>query len=269
MTDNASVGIVRAIAEGLLGPLVFTRHLPEEHGGARLVVSGRVGGLKYLFKPAKSWDPELLRITSALVKKNDIVWDVGANVGLFSMSAAHLAGARGCVYAIEADADAQVLLNRSIFSASLEHAPITLLPVAVSDKSGWATFAISKRARASNSLMGYGSSYTGGVLQNRTVPLVTLDELLEEFPPPNVLKIDVEGAELRVLEGAKGMLEAVRPLIYCEISSDNTDALQQIFKKYAYRFLKGEKFSSIADMKRTSNSIGFNTVAVPEEILTC
>jgi FkbM family methyltransferase len=200
-------------------------------------------------------------------KKNDVVWDIGANVGLFAKSAGYLAGIGGHIYAVEADADAQVLLNRSIALHSFEDAPITLLPAAVSDKVGWETFAISRRARASNSLAGYGSSSTGGVLQNRTVPATTLDTMLDNFPVPNVLKIDVEGAEVKVLEGGKEVLKTARPIIYCEISSESMQETKRILSGASYRFVDGQKFSSPEDLDGIGNSIGFNTVAVPEELV--
>jgi FkbM family methyltransferase len=267
MSDVAEVSFLRSTTERLFGPLVISRHLPAQYGGGKLTVSGKVGGLKYLFKNASDWDPELLRIASVLVEKNDIVWDVGANVGLFAKSAAYLAGPGGHIYAVEADADAQVLLNKSIALHSPEDAPITLLPVAVSDHVGWETFSISRRARASNSLAGYGSSSTGGVLQNRIVPSVTLDSMLDKFSLPNVLKIDVEDAEVKVLEGGKEVLKTVRPLIYCEISSENIQELQRIFAKASYRFFDERKILSSVDMDKTSNGIGFNTIAMPEELV--
>ena len=264
MSDVAEVGFLRSTIEKLFGPLVISRHLPRQYGSGVLLVSGKVGGLKYLFKKAVDWDPELLRIASVLVKKNDVVWDVGGNVGLFAKSAAYLAGSGGNIYTVEADVDAQVLLNKSISVHSPQDAPITLLPAAISDQVGWETFAISRRARASNSLAGYGSSSTGGVLQNRTVPSVTLDSMLDKFLPPNVLKIDVEGAEVKVLEGGKKVLKSFRPLIYCEISGENMQEVQKIFTKASYRFMDGKNVLSRVDLDGASNSIGFNTVAVPE-----
>lgn len=267
MTDvaKAEVGVFRAFTERLLGSLVLTRRLPKRFGGGRLIISGKVGGMKYLFKRADAWDPELMRIASLLVKKNDVVWDVGANVGLFTKCASYFAAAHGQVYSIEADTDALVLLNRTISNCSSEDAPITLLSVAVSDHTGWEIFSISRRARASNSLAGYGSSSTGGILQNRVLPAVSLDRMLDKFPPPNVLKIDVEGAEVKVLKGGEKVLSTVRPLIYCEIARENVLELKSVFTKFDYRYLDGREFLSIESMDGKGNKIGFNTVAVPEE----
>ena len=94
---------------------------------------------------------------------------------------------------------------------------MTALPVAISDSVGFVSFSIAKRARAANSIQGYGSTQTGGVSETRTLPCVTLDSLLKHFPTPDVLKIDVEGAELGVLQGGSQLIDNVRPVIYCEL----------------------------------------------------
>jgi FkbM family methyltransferase len=155
-----SVGVVRRFAEVVLGPLTIKRRLPLAAGSGLLVASARVGGLKYLLKRSADWDPELLNIASLLVKEGDSVWDVGTNVGLFSKAAAFHAGAAGSVLSIEADGDAVSLLNRTCRLRSPGHAEMTVLPVAVSDSVGFVRFAIAKRARASNSIEGFGSSQT-------------------------------------------------------------------------------------------------------------
>ncbi len=260
-------GFLRAIAEKVLGPLVITRTLPRDSGAGKLVVSARVGGLKYLFKRADAWDPPLLRAVRLLVEPGDIVWDIGANVGLFSLASAWRSGALGRVYALEADADAQTLLYRSIALSAPDNAPLTLLGVAASDHVGWETFAISARARAANSIAGFGSSSSGGVAQNRTVPALTLDSLLEHYPGPAVLKIDVEGAELKVLQGSTAVLARCRPRLYCEVAEANREAIGDILQQHAYCFRDIETCFSHADIARGPDRIGFNTVAVPRETL--
>ena len=91
-----------------------TRRLPPPFSGNRIVASGRVGGLKFLFKPSAAWDPELLRIAAALVEPGDVVWDVGANVGLFAAAAASRAGPTGRVIAVEADEATAVLARANL-----------------------------------------------------------------------------------------------------------------------------------------------------------
>lgn len=177
--------------------------------------------MKYLLKPAAAWDPELVRVAGLLVKPRACVWDIGANSGLFSAVAAHHAGPEGHVLAIEADTDAVRLLYRTMQLQPADQCRIQVVPVAIARNRGFIRFAIAKRARAANAIDGYGSTQTGGVKELRTLPAVALDDLLEHFPRPTVLKIDVEGAELEVLSGARLVLSRARPRIYCEVAEPN------------------------------------------------
>lgn len=256
-------GIVRRTAERVLAPLTVQRRLPGTAGGGRLVASARVGGLKYLLKGSQHLDPELLRIVDLLVRTNDVVWDVGANVGLFSVAAAARASPTGRVLAFEADIDAVTLLNRTVQLRSDGHAEITVLPLAVGSAVGFVRFQIAARARAANAIQGYGSTQMGGVREVRMLPSMPLDYLLEHFPAPQVLKIDVEGAELQVLHGARSVLSNARPLIYCEVATDKATEVTELLLAHRYRLWDGAVFDAKGGgevLCATSN-----TVAIPEE----
>lgn len=170
------MNLIRRLTEILLGPVIVRRRLPAIHGGGMIVTSARVGGLKYLFRSAEHWDAQLLNVAQRLVRKGQIVWDVGANAGLFSKAAAYRAGSEGSVLSIEADLDAVKLLNKTCLHRLPGHAAMTVLPVAIGESVGIVRFSISKRARASNSIEGYGSSQTGGVAEVRTLPSVDRKE---------------------------------------------------------------------------------------------
>lgn len=256
-------GSLRRAAEILLGPICLRRRLPAVVGGGTIVANARVGGLKYLFKPAESWDPELLDICRLLVHEGDVVWDVGANVGLFSISAAAKAGPEGQVFAIEADIDAVSLLNATNRLHSVDHANVTVVPVAISSANGFVKFSIAQRARAANAIQGYGSTQMGGVKEVRVLPCFSLDTLLIHFPEPKVLKIDVEGAELEVLKGATRILSEIRPRIYCEVASNTRDEVTAILKSHNYRLWDGAVFDG--SFSNESSLAANNTVAIPQE----
>lgn len=258
MNQIFATGPLRRLAERLLGRLVVVRSLPPEAGGGRIVVSARVGGLKYLFKAARQWDPELLRIAGVLVRPGDHVWDVGANVGLFALAARHRTGPEGTVLMMEADHDAVSLLFATARQGGNE---LTVLPIAVSQADGFIRFAIAKRARAANAIEGFGSTQTGGVLETRILPSRSLDSLLDSFPAPTVLKIDVEGAELAVLGGAIRVLSQCRPRVYCEVTGQTRGDATDLLQRLGYETFDGESFGT--DQPR---AVGFGTtnlVAVP------
>lgn len=258
-----AIGSIRRLAELWLGPTVVRRRLPPEAGGGCLFASGKVGGLKYLLKPATRWDPELLGIARLLVRRGQIIWDVGANVGLFSSAAAFHAGPQGGVIAMEADLDAAVLLNRTARCQPPTHAAITVLPLAISDSIGFVRFSIANRARAANSIEGYGSTQTGGVAETRVLPSFALDNVLDHFPPPDVLKIDVEGAELRVLAGAERLLSQARPVLYCEVSSATRSEVTVLLEKFSYKLWDGSRFDG--SLSGASDVATENAVAIPQE----
>ncbi len=133
-----------------------------------------------------------------------MVWDVGANVGLFSFAAASLAGPEGRVVALEPDAWLVQLLRRSASRQPAGSAPVEVVPAAIAAALSVRTLCLASRSRAANYLADFGTIQTGGSREQQSVIAVTLDWLLESFPVPSVVKIDVEGAELEVLEALGG-----------------------------------------------------------------
>jgi FkbM family methyltransferase len=177
------MSLARSLIERSTRSWAYRRRLPAEFGSAPIVVSPSAG-LKYLFKPMSQIDPSLLRNVNELVRPSDVVWDIGANVGLFTFSAAVRAQASGHVVAFEPDLWLVSLLRRSQTLQPASSAPMTIVPVAVASHVALRKFQIAARSRAMNSLSGYGLSQTGGTLEEQTVPAFDLDWLLASLPPP-------------------------------------------------------------------------------------
>lgn len=143
------------------------------------------------------------RLLRRLVRPGQSVADVGANIGYCTLLFAQAVGPAGRVACIEPEPDNLAELRRNI---ERNHLPqVEVFPVAVGAKAG----TVSLRAGINGSVMEDGS----GEFQ---VPLRPLDELLAG-QPVDFIKIDVEGYEGYVLDGASRLLEERRPNLFVEI----------------------------------------------------
>lgn len=249
---------LRSLAEAVTHRFVFRRRLPPPYQQFRIFVSSE-SGLRYLKPRLTNVDPSLLRLVTEFVQPGHTVWDIGANVGLFAFTAARRAGPTGRVVAVEADTWNVALLRRSAELSTSAAAPVDVVPTAVSDGIGIARFNIAVRSRSTNHLEGYGSTQTGGVRETHLVPTVTLDHLLNHFPPPDVLKIDIEGAEALALSKATAVLEQ-RPVILCEVDAENADAVRELLLPHGYCFYDGQQHRGGAPLA----DLPYSTVALPQ-----
>lgn len=221
----------------------FMRKLPSDLGGCRFPASLE-GGTKYLRRDLHRVDPTLTGFARRYVTPGSVVWDIGANVGLFTFVAAGLAGPEGSVLAVEADTWLVGNLRRAAMRNS-GVAAVSVLPVAVSDTVGVAEFIIANATRATNYLRDSGgSSMTGGVRERQLVPTLTLDSLLERFGVPSVIKIDIEGGEPAALRGAAATLSH-RPTLFLEVYDRASDAVHEILAPHRYTYLDASTLEQV------------------------
>jgi FkbM family methyltransferase len=248
--------MLRSIAERMARQIVFARRLPADFGPGRIFVSP--DALMAICKwNLESADPILFAAVRRLVRPGMKVWDVGANLGLFGFAAAWAAGAQGRVLLIEADPWLCTLLQRSARGLARHgYAPAMVASCAITDQAGAVSFVIAARGRASNAIDGLSRSQTGGVREKLVVGGCTLDHVLAATFRPDVIKIDVEGAELAVLRGASSAL-AHRPLLLIEVGEDSRDEATDLIRRAGYRLYDAE-----TDM-RPVERCAWATVALP------
>jgi FkbM family methyltransferase len=157
-----------------------------------------------------SYEYEKQRAFEKTVQEGDIVFDVGANVGFYTLLASALVGPRGRVVVFEPLPRNLRYLRQHLTRNHVDN--VTVVEAAVADRTADVRF-----EEGPSHAMGHISGK--GLLQ---VQAVSLDEMVlaGKVPPPAVVKIDVEGAEGLVLKGALEMLSLYHPAIFLATHSE-------------------------------------------------
>jgi FkbM family methyltransferase len=132
-----------------------------------------------------------------------VVVDVGAHVGYYTLLAAKQVGPTGKVYAFEADLDNHEILLKNIGINGYNN--VVTVQIAVSDRSGRSTLYLTALDSGRHSMYHHGLPERGST----SVETTTLDSFLEseDWPRVDLMKIDVEGAEVTVLDGMTSLME--------------------------------------------------------------
>lgn len=196
--------------------------------------------------------------------KPRVVWDIGANVGIWSLYFAEAFDCVDAVVAYEPDAFNLALLKQNVCSNDLEKV-ICIRPLALSNVVGEADFCVDAFTGSTGTLEKGGSFVTehyARATERTVVGVSTVDsELFASVSPPMFVKIDVEGHEWAVLRGAKWMLSELRPILMIEFSGGRNAE--------AFAFLQSHGY---AMLQPTTGEIAvqpeFELFAVPSEHLT-
>ena len=164
-------------------------------------------GTKFL---SGEYEPANTGVFLESLNEGDVLYDVGAHIGYYSVLASDLVGPSGQAIAFEPRPLNAHYLRRHIRSNQCGN--VRLVQACVGETSGSCRFE------------GRTGTGTGHISRNGnlTVQIVSLDELYREgeLPTPNFIKIDVEGAEILVLKGSKGIIAEARPTILVSTHDD-------------------------------------------------
>ncbi len=239
--------MLRLLLERWSRGVILKRKLPAEFGSRPIFVSPEGGGLRYWKPRLDAIDPMLTQVVRQFIRPGHTVWDAGGNLGFFAFPAAAKAGAQGRVVVFEPDLSLAHLLRKT--ADANPDLNVDILSLAVSDREGIARFNIAERARSTNFLAeSVGSSQTGGVRQTILVPTARFDFLLEQIPPPDFVKIDVEGAENLVIEGMQRVLRDVRPIILCEVFDTNWQQISDNLRSHGYQLFDANRLPEMVEV---------------------
>jgi FkbM family methyltransferase len=197
--------------------ILLRRLTSGARSGVREIASGPARGLRIDLADSR---PSYVLGTAELglqqfmvdhVRPGGVFYDLGANVGYFTLIAARLVGAEGHVRAYEPLPTNAAALRRSVALNGLSN--VTVIEAAVASAVGTASFQPGPTGQ--DGRLGAGDLE----VQTRAVDA----DVQDGAPPPSVVKIDVEGAEHDALLGMRATLTEHRPVIVCEMHDDPWD----------------------------------------------
>ncbi len=176
------------------------------------------------------------KVLAERLKPGDVFFDLGANIGLFTLLAARIVGTSGEVFSFEPDSQNAARLRRNIDRNQFSN--ITVVEAGIWSSTGKLSFVA---AEATSPDRGVGtfmlSSENAEVNRSGTLTqCVALDDFAKTAPAPTAIKCDVEGAELEFLRGAQATLQKFRPWIICEMHSTANDrAARELLSAWGYK----------------------------------
>jgi FkbM family methyltransferase len=211
----------------VVGPLLYKLYLTAffREGQDLTIRGGPLKGMKFrrfmhTFQSDYvdgNYEPELQQVFSSLIKPGQVVYDVGANVGFMTLLASKLVGPTGTVVAFEPRSETARNLRAQISINQLDN--VIVEECAVAEQVGTSEFVVDSFSVMSKLAdRGAGNGSTPGTQLVRTT---TLDHVIGRLKPPDLVKIDIEGAELLALSGASRLLSEHRPILVVELHSED------------------------------------------------
>ena len=242
-----SVGLGRLAYSGALrrlGKALLLRR--DGRPVVRQIASGLGRGLRLRVlpeTPRSYWlgthEPDMQAALRGQIKAGMVVYDCGANVGYFSVMLARLVGPRGRVYAFEPSPASLDALRAARDLNGLSN--LSVVPQGVWDARATLRFSCGGAGRSlvSDHVEGvFGETGAGAPAETFVeVEVNSLDEFVyaEGNPPPDFVKLDVEGAEGRALAGARRLLAEQRPGLLLEIHGGPGREVFALLEEFGYR----------------------------------
>jgi FkbM family methyltransferase len=180
-------------------------------------------GASALMRVVASIESDVEDAFLSLLRPGDVVYDVGANIGWYGLLAARRVGPAGRVIAFEPSVENAAHVQRNAHINGLGN--VAVICAALTDRDGWMTFmqrgSLEGRIEKDDceAQAERRAKRTVEVEGRTPVPITKLDTWLAQTgePAPNVVKIDVEGAEVGVLRGMTQTLRSAKPTLVIEL----------------------------------------------------
>lgn len=143
------------------------------------------------------------------------VYDIGANKGQTALILANCVGPQGRILAFEPSLEVFASLKKNIVLNGLEQ--VQMFPMAISSATGQEQFIFSAKQCTQGKLANVEPE---NIIEGQRIEVqtITLDDMVKDgAPPPDLIKIDVEGAAAAVLKGATNTLDSFGPPVFVEL----------------------------------------------------
>jgi FkbM family methyltransferase len=188
-----------------------------------------------------SFEPNEFAFFDRALRPGMTVVDIGANEGLYTLFAGRRIGPSGRLIAVEPSSRERAILQANLARNRLRN--VTVVPHALADTLGKAELKIASKEHSGHNTLGHLVYKDDAVVDCEEVVVETFDGLVERLglTRVDVVKIDVEGAELRLLSGGRNLLSRQRPILLIEANDEalkrqgaSTEALVDLLFSLGY-----------------------------------
>lgn len=199
----------------LLSPLVdFLKPSYVVSHGNRIFIDKTDQVLSLQLILTQNWEPYETKIFLSKLKKGNVVVDIGAHIGYYTLLAAQAVGKTGTVFAFEPDPKNFALLKKNVKSNGYSN--IVLMNKAVSNKTKKGTLFLNPTNSGDNRIV--SSNENRSSVQ---IDMTALDDFFTATQKVDLIKMDIQGHELSALQGAKRILATHSHLvIFTEFSPE-------------------------------------------------
>lgn len=223
----------------------------------RRIIRGLASGYRIYVSPSEhlayllgTAEPHLQRIIKEYVRVGDVVYDIGANIGYVSLSLAKRVGASGKIIAFEPVPQSIACLRRNLQINGLTN--VQVLEIAASDRLGKATMRVTENSSTA-SLIWHRNDPSATEFE---IDTISIDELVESgrLTSPSFAKIDVEGAEDKVLLGMRRTLAVAKPVLFVECSEAGRETAWHLLRELGYDCESAITRQRVHDLKEYRHS---------------
>jgi FkbM family methyltransferase len=220
----------------------------------RLVAHPRKGTLTRAVIRRGIWERELTEVFVKFVRPGALIIDAGANFGHFALVASHLAGRDALILAFEPDPNTFELLQENV--ALLPEANVIPVAAGLSDRVGELALCTDAGNPGGHSFSSVNVREAG---VSTHVPVFTVDEYLAHHAPArrlDLMKIDVQGFEAKLIAGARATITRDHPTIFCEVSPELMSNVGDEFS-HLLQYLKGEGYTILNTSQNGSPTVSY------------